>query len=419
MTVDAQRERVLHRPLARLAAMLGPAFVASVAYVDPGNVAANLTAGARHRYLLVWVLVASSVMAMIVQYLSAKLGIVTGSSLSSLVGTCLDGRRHGRTWRVLYGGQAPLIAIATDVAEVIGGAIALNLLFGVPLWLGGLIVGLVTLVLLQVLRRRGERVFEVVVTIVLAIVALGFMAGLLWAPPDPGAALAGLVPRFAGGGTVLLAASMLGATVIPHSIYLHSTLAADPYRPDGALTAPVPTLLRYQRLDVVLALLTSGSVNIAMLLFAAAALFGSESTDTIDSAFHVIRLAVGPTSALVFAVGLLASGVGSAVVGTHAGARIIRDLLPWHVPANVRRAVTIIPAVLLLMTQAHPTTMLVVSQLVLSFGIALALVPLVALTARASVMGSHANPRWMTFVGWGVVGLIVALNVTLIVLAIS
>src|SRR5690606_24441576 len=251
---------------ARLITLLGPAFVAAIAYVDPGNVAANLTAGARFGYLLVWVLVAANAMAVLVQYLSAKLGVVTGRSLPEVLGDRLPRRA-----RLAYWAQAEVVAAATDLAEVIGGAIALYLLFGVPLVLGGVLTGVVALLVLAVQQRRGQRAFEGVVTTMLAVLTIGFCAGLFFSPPDPAGMLAGLVPRLAGADSVLLAASMLGATVMPHAIYLHSSLARDHLR---APSTSVARVLRGTRVDVVLALVLAGSVNIAMLLLAAANLPG-------------------------------------------------------------------------------------------------------------------------------------------------
>lgn len=397
------------------AGLLGPAFVASMAYVDPGNVAANLTAGARYEYRLLWVLAASSLMAMLVQYLSAKLGVVTGQSLSTMVARELDHLPLPRLCRHLYAVQALAIAVATDIAEVIGGALALHLLFGVPLWLGGLLVGAATLVLLEVLRSRGERIFEVVVCGVLGLVVVGFVAGLFWAHPSPARALAGLAPSFPDRDALPLAAAMLGATVMPHAIYLHSTLAADRHRPGGRLERPVPELLRAQRLDVLLALLVAGGVNISMLLFAAAALPGFGGTDSIESAHAAVHQAVGQAPATIFALGLLASGLGSAVVGTHAGARMMRDLLTWRIPTKPRRAIVVLPATILLWLGGDPTSLLVASQLVLSLGIAFALVPLVVLTGSRTMMREHRNGPALQLAAWLVVGLVVALNLALLV----
>src|SRR5689334_8889640 len=243
MSVEVE-ERVPRAAPARVLLLLGPAFVAAIAYVDPGNVAANLTAGARYGYLLVWVLVAANAIAVFIQYQSAKLGLVTGRSLPELLGA-----RLGTGTRRAFWVQAELVAAATDIAEVIGGAIALNLLFGLPLPLGGLIVGVAAIAILAVQSRRGQRPFEAIILGLLGVIAVGFLAGLVVSPVDWGAAAGGLVPRFDGAPTVLLAASMLGATVMPHAIYLHSALARDRHG-IAAERGRLRELLRATRVDV-------------------------------------------------------------------------------------------------------------------------------------------------------------------------
>lgn len=393
----------------RLLLLLGPAFVAAVAYVDPGNVAANLTAGARYGYLLVWVLVAANTIAVLVQYQSAKLGLVTGRSLPELVG-----ERLGTSARRAYWAQAELVAAATDVAEVIGGALALNLLFGVPLPLGGLIVGAVSMGLLALQSHGGQRRFEAVVLALLAVIALGFLAGLAVADVDWPAALGGVVPRFEGAPTVLLAASMLGATVMPHAIYLHSSLTRDRHgRREGAALAEV---IRATRLDVLGALFLAGAVNIAMLLLAAASLRGVDGTDTIQGAHAAITSALGPVIGVLFGVGLLASGLASTSVGAYAGAVIMGGLLRVQVPLLVRRLVTLVPALALLLVGVEPTWALVLSQVVLSLGIPFALVPLARLTADRTLMGDQADGVAMRVASWTVVALVVALNLALVAL---
>ncbi|MGW9552418.1 Nramp family divalent metal transporter [Citricoccus zhacaiensis] len=388
--------------------LLGPAFVAAVAYVDPGNVAANLTAGAQYGYLLVWVLVAANLMAVLVQYLSAKLGLVTGSSLPELLGKRLP---RGR-W-LAYWVQAEAVAAATDLAEVLGGAIALHILFGIPLLLGGLIIGVVSMLLLVIQSRHGQRPFEFVVIGLLVIVTLGFVAGLFFGPVSWGAAVAGIVPRFEGVQTVLLAASMLGATVMPHAIYAHSSLARD--RHGSPLpTAALPRLLTATRWDVVLSLLVAGSVNIAMLLLAAGNLAGVPGTDSIEGAHAAITTALGPVVGIAFGLGLLASGLASTSVGCYAGSTIMAGLLHRNIPQAARRAITLIPALAVIAAGVEPTWALVLSQVVLSLGIPFALIPLVALTGNHTVMGSFTNRAPLQVAAWVVVGLIVALNLALI-----
>ncbi len=392
--------------------LLGPAFVAAIAYVDPGNVAANLTGGARYGYLLVWVIVVANLMAGLVQYQSAKLGIVTGRTLPQLLGA----RLRTRTRRVFWV-QAELIAVATDLAEIIGGAIALHLLFDLPLFLGGLIVGIVSMLLLTTQNRFGQRPFESIIIGLLAIVAVGFLAGLVVNAPDTGAVVGGLVPRFEGTDSVLLAASMLGATVMPHAIYVHSALARDRH---GHVTTVADRirLLRATRWDVVIALGIAGIVNLGMLLLAAANLQGVTGTDTIEGAHAAISDALGAGIALVFAIGLLASGLASTSVGSYAGATIMEGLLQKRIPLLVRRVVTLIPALVLLGIGVDPTQALVLSQVLLSFGIPFALIPLLRLTNDRAVMQEQVNGLPMRYALGTIVVLVVALNLALIGLSV-
>lgn len=394
-------------------ALLGPAFVAAIAYADPGNVAANLTAGARFGYLLVWVLVVSNAVAVIVQFLSAKLGLVTGRSLPELLGARLSTGPRRAYWV-----QAELIAAATDLAEVIGGALALHLLFGIPLWWGGLIVGVVSLALLTVQSQQGQRPFELVVFGLLAVITIGFVAGLFVHGVSWGGAVSGLVPRFEGTSTVLLAASMLGATVMPHAIYLHSALARDRHGSDLE-GAGLRRVIHATRWDVGLSLAIAGSVNIALLLVAAANLQGVRGTDTIEGAHAAIESALGPGVALIFAIGLLASGLASTSVGCYAGATVMQGLLKVRVPLMARRAVTLVPALVILASGASPTWALVISQVFLSLGIPFALVPLVRLTDSRRLMGEYANGTALRVAAWAAAALIVVLNVVLVILALA
>ena len=393
--------------------LLGPAFVAAIAYVDPGNVAANLTAGARYGYLLLWVLILANLIAVIVQYQSAKVGLVTGRSLAELLG-----ERLPTAPRRLYWGQAELVAAATDIAEVIGGAIALNLLFGVPLLLGGVIVGIASMVLLAVQTRKGQRPFEIVIVTLLAVIVVGFVSGLFVSDLDPAAMLAGVVPRFEGADSVLLASSMLGATVMPHVIYLHSALARDRH---GVTDDPgrIRLLLKATRWDVGAALVVAGAINISMLLLAASSLRGVDGTDSIEGAHAAIVANLGPVIGVIFAIGLLASGLASTSVGTYAGASIMGGLLKVRIPLLARRVVTMIPALFVLGIGFDPTQALVLSQVVLSFGIPFALIPLVRFASSKTMMGEFANAAWLRWVSWVATAAIVAINVVLIVLVIA
>jgi manganese transport protein len=393
--------------------LLGPAFVAAIAYVDPGNVAANVSAGSQYGYLLLWVIVTANVAAGLVQYLSAKLGLVTGRSLPAAIG-----KRMSRPVRLTFWAQAEIVAMATDVAEVIGGAIALRILFGLPLPLGGIITGVISLLLLGIRDRRGQILFERVITALLLVIAIGFAASFFVATPPPDAVIGGLVPRFRGSESLLLAAAIMGATVMPHAVYLHSGLALDRHGP------PEPGqrrhwLLLVTRVDVVLAMAIAGLVNAAMLLVAAINLQGHEGSASIDGAYSAIHTTLGAAIAMLFAIGLLASGLASSSVGAYAGAMIMQGLLHRSVPMLVRRLVTLSPAVAILALGFDPTRALVLSQVVLSFGIPFAVLPLVRLTANRDLMGSDANHPVTTVIGWAVAMMVSVLNIVLIYLTVT
>jgi manganese transport protein len=392
--------------------LLGPAFVAAIAYVDPGNVAANVSAGAQFGFLLVWVILVANAMAGLVQYLSAKLGLVAGRTLPEAIAD------HTRTpTRIAYWLQAELVAMATDLAEVVGGAIALHLLFDLPLLVGGVITGAVSLLLLAIQNLRGQPTFERVIGGLLLIIAIGFLTSLFVEPPPASAVAGGLLPRFHGAESVLLATAILGATVMPHAVYLHSGLARDRHgHPEPGLQRR--WLLRITRLDVGLAMIVAGAVNLAMLLVAATNLQGRHNTDSIEGAHAAVRDALGPTVALFFAVGLLASGLASTSVGAYAGAMIMQGLLRRSYPLLLRRLVTLIPALAVLAIGVDPSRALVLSQVVLSFGIPFALIPLVRLTSDRALMGDDTNHRVTTACGWAVAILISLLNVVLIYLTV-
>ncbi|WP_156365014.1 Nramp family divalent metal transporter [Sciscionella sediminilitoris] len=394
------------------AALLGPAFVAAIAYVDPGNVATNTQAGAEYGYLLVWVVVAANLMACVVQYLSAKLGLVTGQSLPEAVG-----ERLGKGSRIAFWLQAEVVAMATDLAEVLGGAIALNLLFGLPVLLGGVITGVISTVLLAVQNRSGQRRFEYVITALLLVIVVGFLAGLFVAPPSGAETLNGLVPRFGDLNSVVLAAGILGATVMPHAVYLHSALARD--RHGKQSPEQLPDMLRTTRTDVGAAMILAGAVNLGMLLLAAAALGGRDGVDSIEGVYGALNGTLGGGIGLLFALGLLAAGFASTSVGCYAGSVVMQGLLRTRIRLIVRRTITLIPALVFLAAGADPTKSLVISQVVLSFGLPFALIPLVWFTSRRSVMGDSVNRRPTTVIAWLVTAVIVALNIALIVLTLT
>ena len=388
--------------------MLGPGFVASIAYVDPGNFATNLQGGAEYGYLLLWVVLAANLMAMLIQYLSAKLGIVTDSSLPEAIRAHYPRAISWGMWA-----QAELMAMSTDIAEFLGAALGLNLLFGVPLLPAGVITGVIAFAILE-LQRHGLRRFELAISALLGIVFAGFLYQALRIGPSVHDSIRGLLPGLSGMSSLYLAVGIIGATVMPHAIYLHSALTNGrmPCRNDGERRR----VLRFERLDVIVALGFAGIVNVAMLAVAAK-LFHTPALsglDTIQQAHAQIGQLVGGTAALAFAVALLASGASSSSVGTYAGQVVMAGFINVRIPLLVRRGITMIPALIVLAIGMNPTSALVLSQVVLSFGIPFALIPLVLLTGRRDVMGVHVNRRITTIAAWGAAGLISVLNVFLL-----
>ena len=389
-------------------ALLGPAFVASVAYIDPGNFATNLSAGAVSGYALAWAIVAANLMAMLVQYLSAKVGVATGRDLPEL---CRDLLPRGVS-RGLWV-QAELVAMATDLAEFVGASVGLNLLFGTPLLVAGLITAVVAFAILA-LEQRGYRRFELAIAALLGIVFFGFAYDLAAVGVKPGPLAAGLVPSLTGPDGLLLIAGIVGATVMPHVVYLHSALTKR--RVVCRDDAERRELMRFQRLDVLLALGAAGMINLAM-LFVAAAVFSrgdGHVADSIAAAHAGLGRLVGGGAALAFAVALLASGLSSSSVGTYAGQVVMQGFIGRRIPVFARRAVTMLPALIVLGAGLPATDSLVISQVVLSFGIPFALVPLVLLTRRADVMGSLVNSSITTVAAATVAALIGTLNLCLL-----
>jgi manganese transport protein len=409
VAIPSALEQLLARGRLRATlAMLGPAFVASIAYVDPGNFATNVQGGARYGYLLLWVVLAANLIAMLIQYLSAKLGVVTDRSLPEAIR-----ERYPRALSWGMWAQAELMAMSTDIAEFLGAALGLNLLFGVPLLPAGVITGLVAFALLG-LQSRGFRRFELAISALLGIIFAGFLYEALRIGPSVHGSVGGLLPGLSGASSLYLAVGIIGATVMPHAIYLHSALTNGrmPCRND----AERRRVLRFERVDVIVALGLAGIVNIAMLAVAAK-LFHTPALSglsTIQQAHAQIGNLVGGTAALAFAVALLASGTSSSSVGTYAGQVVMAGFINVRIPLLARRAITMVPALVVLAVGMNPTGALVLSQVVLSFGIPLALIPLVLLTCRRDVMGVHVNRPLTTVAAWSAAGLVTGLNVFLL-----
>ncbi len=388
--------------------LLGPAFVAAIAYVDPGNFATNIAGGSKFGFLLLWVILAANLMAMLIQNLSAKVGIATGRNLPEL---CRERFPRPVSWGLWA--QAELIAMATDLAEFIGAAIALNLLFDVPLFAAGLITAVVAFAILG-LQSRGYRRFEIVIAGLLGVILLGFLYDTFRIGADAGAVARGFLPGFSGTDSILLATGILGATVMPHVIYLHSALTQN--RIEARDDSERRRLLRFQRIDVTIAMTLAGVVNMSMLVIAASLFHGSGLTDidSIAGAHAGFGKLAGGGAALAFALALLASGFASSSVGTYAGQVVMQGFIGRAIPLALRRLVTMTPALVVLAIGLDPSRSLVISQVVLSFGIPFALVPLVLITRRRDLMGKLVNRRLTTVASAVVAALIIALNVFLL-----
>ena len=389
---------------ARLLPFLGPAFIASIAYVDPGNFATNIQGGAQFGYELLWVILGSNLMAMLLQALSAKLGIATGRNLAE---QCRENFSKPVVWVMWV--LMELVAMATDLAEFLGAAVALNLLFGIPLWIAGLLTAVITFLILG-LERYGFRPLEAVITGFLAIIAIAYVVELFLGRPEWGPILHDtFVPHFTNKESVLLAAGILGATVMPHAIFLHSALT------QGRVVVKKPEqqkrLFRFEIIDVVIAMVIASSVNAAMLITASAAFHTSGmSVGTLEQAYLTLQPLLGPAAGIVFGVALLASGLSSSSVGTMAGQVIMQGFLHFHIPPWARRLITIIPSLIVIFIGLDPTRTLVISQVVLSFGLPFAVIPLVIFTSRKDLMGALVNRRLTTVLAGLAAVLIVSLN---------
>ncbi|MFL6029654.1 MAG: Nramp family divalent metal transporter [Gaiellaceae bacterium] len=402
-------ERALRSGRRTLWPYLGPAFIACVAYMDPGNFATNIAGGSKFGYTLAWVIVASSLMAMLIQTLSAKLGIATGRNLPEVCREQYSRRTSFALWV-----QAELIAMATDLAEFLGAAVGIKLLLGIPLFPAAVITGVITFLILG-LQRFGFRPLEAVIAAFVAVIGVCYLAEIWFAHPPLGTvAKHAVVPDFAGNESLLLAVGIIGATVMPHVIYLHSALTQR--RIVGRNEREKRQILRFERIDVVIAMALAGAVNLSMMIMAAALFNGSGlvGIDSIDGAYDGLKQLVSPGAATIFGIALLASGYASSSVGTMSGQVVMQGFIRRRIPIFARRAITLAPALIVLALGIDPTDALVGSQVVLSFGIPFALVPLVMLTRKPKLMGSLASPRWLTVLASILSGLIIALNVFLL-----
>jgi manganese transport protein len=393
---------------ARLLPFLGPAFIASIAYVDPGNFATNIQGGAQFGYELLWVILGSNLMAMLLQTLSAKLGIATGKNLAE---HCRERFSRPVVWIMWV--LMELVAMATDLAEFLGAAVALNLLFGLPLWIAGLLTAVITFLILG-LERYGFRPLEAVITGFLTVIAISYVIEIFLVHPEWGLiAQSTFVPHFTNSESILLATGILGATVMPHAIFLHSALT------QGRVVVKKPEhqrrLFRFEIIDVAIAMLIASSVNAAMLITSAATFFKTgTNVGSLEQAYLTLQPLLGRAAGVVFGVALLASGLSSSSVGTMAGQVIMQGFLHFHIPPWIRRIVTIVPSLIVILIGFDPTRTLVISQVVLSFGLPFAIIPLVLFTRNKSLMGVLVNKRITTILASLSAALIIALNIFLI-----
>jgi manganese transport protein len=388
---------------------LGPAFVAAVAYIDPGNFATNIAGGSKFGYLLLWVILSANLIAMVVQTQSAKLGIATGKNLPELCREAFPRPASIGLWI-----QAEIVAMATDIAEVVGAALGLHLLFGIALFPAGLIAGAGAFAILA-LQQMGYRRLEAGITALVGVVVVSFIVELFQAKPDGKEVASHLfVPGFSGTESILLATGIIGATVMPHVVYLHSALTQR--RIVGRNDEERRRILRFEKVDVVIAMSIAGVINLSMMIIAAALFHdsGLADIDTIEGAYSGLENLVSGNAAMFFGIALLASGFASSSVGTMAGQVVMQGFIQRSIPLFLRRAVTLAPALLVLAIGFNPTDALVISQVVLSFGIPFALVPLLIIASRRDLMGAMVNPRWLTTFAGVLAAMIIALNVFLL-----
>ncbi|GMG74029.1 Nramp family divalent metal transporter [Priestia megaterium] len=392
----------------RLLPFLGPAFIAAVAYIDPGNFATNIAAGSQYGYMLLWVVLISNLMAVLIQSLSAKLGIATGLNLPEIAQEHFPPFVSFGLWI-----QGELVIMATDLAEFIGAALGIYLLFHIPLFPAALIAAVGSFAILE-LQRRGVRLLEAAIAAMVFIVVLAFGTQMFLAHPDGASVVQGLfVPQFHGTDSVLLASGILGATVMPHAIYLHSALTQR--RVVGTTESEKKAIFRFEFIDIVIAMIIAGAINASMLIVAAALFFKNGlNVQDLDVAFTQFEHLIGPFAAIAFGVGLLSSGLSSSSVGTMSGDVIMQGFIKRRIPLYLRRFITIIPPLLIIGLGVNPTSALVVSQVILSFGIAFALVPLIMFTSNKKIMGGLVNHKATTTVAWVIAALVICLNIFLI-----
>ncbi|AXN37926.1 Nramp family divalent metal transporter [Peribacillus butanolivorans] len=396
------------RGIKKLLPYLGPAFIAAVAYIDPGNYATNITAGSKYGYTLLWVIFASNLMAVLIQSLSAKLGIATGKNLPEL---CRE--RFSKKTSFLLWLQAEAVIMATDLAEFIGAALGIYLLFDLPLITSAFIAAIGSFAILEI-QRRGYRTFEALITVMIFVVVIAFGAQVFYAKPDTSAVVLGLfTPKFEGVDSILLSAGMLGATVMPHAIYLHSSLTQK--RIVGKNDLERKKIFRFELIDIIIAMLIAGAINAAMVIVSAALFHKSGIlVEDLDVAYQQFGALLGPSVAMFFGIGLLFAGLSSSSVGVMTGDVVMQGFIKRHIPIYLRRVITTVPPLAIILWGVNPSKALVMSQVVLSFGIAFALIPLIMFTSNKQVMGNLVNHKVTSSIAGLIAVLIIGLNLFLL-----
>lgn len=386
---------------------LGPAFIAAVAYIDPGNFATNITAGSEHGYMLLWVIIFANLMAVLIQALSAKLGIATGKNLPEVAR-----ENFSKKTSILLWIQAEFVIIATDLAEFIGAALGLYLIFNIPMFPAALITAIASFIILE-LQRRGFRTFEAIVSGMVLIVVLAFAFQTFLAKPSASGIIGGLLPQFDGVSSILLATGIIGATVMPHAIYLHSSLTQR--RIIGRNDEEKKKIFRFEFIDIMIAMVIAGAINISMLVIAAA-VFHTRGLQVEDLtiAYDQLRILLGPITAISFGLGLLIAGLASSAVGTMAGDVVMQGFINRRIPIYLRRTITMLPPLVIIAFGLNATTALIWSQVILSFGIAFALIPLLFFTSNKKIMGALINHKITTALGWLIALITISLNIFLV-----
>ncbi len=385
---------------------IGPAFIAAVAYIDPGNYATNIQAGSQYGYLLLWVVIVSNVMAILIQMLSAKLGIATAHNLPEIIRD-----RWSKKVSFFYWIQGEVMIMATDLAEFIGAALGFHLVFGMPMIPAALLTAVCALLILT-FQVKGFRPLEMVIAMMVFIVVIAFSCEILFSLPEFKPFVQGFVPKFQGSESVLLAAGILGATVMPHAIYMHSGLTCR--RVVGRDAQERKKIFRFEQIDILIAMVIAGIINAIMLTVAGSTFFGKEVIDDLSVAFHGFSNYIAPMAGILFGVGLLSAGLSSSSVGTLAGDIMMQGFIHKRIPVFIRRICSMLPPLILIISGANAMKALVISQVVLSFGIALAIIPLVIFTSKKTIMGLLVNHKLTTAAAWGIAVIVICLNLFLL-----